>query len=263
MQDLFWLHRTVLKSEGLNVGFGTLSLAHFCWFAAMVAGIVAYVIFYRRSGERGRDNIRKASALFIILFEILKQCVVALTGVSNTETLPIELCSLAEYAMLADAMWPEERFFRQPFLLLFLPTATMALVFPTVVDYPFYSFYTIHQFVLHAVIVAYIIARYATGEFRPAYPGIWISMLKLLPVAAFIYWIDVHFDKDYMFLASPHGNTFLGLAWSFTGNRGGLAYVGGLFVLLLAGMHVMYAVYRVIDAIRGKKSNATGGTSNG
>lgn len=243
MQDLFWVHRTILEKEGLQVGFGTFSPAHFIWLALMIAGIAAFTACYRRCTERGRDNIRKASALFIILFEIFKQCTVALTGISNVETLPVELCSMAEYAMLADAMWPKNRFLRQPFLYLFLPAALLALLLPTVVVYPAISFYTLHQFVMHAVIAAYIIARCAAGEFRATYPGIWTSVGKFLPVVALIYWIDLHFDKSYMFLTDPYGNPVLEFVWRVTGNKGGLPYIGGLLLLFIILIHVLYLIY--------------------
>ena len=252
MRNLFWVHRSVLEKEGLDVGFGTFSPVHFLWLALMASGIAVFAVCYRRCQERGRDNMRKASALFIILFEIFKQCVVALTGVSNVETLPVELCSMAEYAMLADAMWPEKRFLRQPFLYLFLPAALMALLLPTVVVYPAFSFYTLHQFLMHAVIAAYIIARCAAGEFRAAYTGIWTSVAKLLPVVAAVYWIDLHFGNSYMFLTDPYGNPVLELVWRLTGNRGGLPYIGGLLLLIIVVLHAVYGIYRLLR--RGKKA---------
>ena len=255
MRDLFWVHRTILEKEGLEVGFGMFSPAHFLWLALMAAGIAAFTVSYRRCGERGRDNMRKVSALFIILFEIFKQCTVALTGVSNLETLPIELCSLAEYAMLADAMWPKNRFLREPFLYLFLPAALMALLLPTVSVYPAFTFYTTHQFVMHAIISAYVIARCAAGEFRATYAGIWTSVGKLLPAVAVVYWVDLHFGKSYMFLTDPYGNPLLELIWRLTGNRGGLPYIGGLLLLIIVMLHVLYAVYRLMGRADGSRGN--------
>ena len=145
--------------------------------------------------------------------------------------------------MLADAMWPKNRFLRQPFLYLFLPAALLALLLPTVVVYPAISFYTLHQFVMHTVIVAYIIARCAAGKFRATYPGIWTSVGKFLPVVALIYWIDLHFDKSYMFLADPYGNPVLEFVWRVTGNKGGLPYIGGLLLLFIVLIHVLHLIY--------------------
>ena len=236
--DLFWTHKSVLDAGGLQVGFGMFSLGHLLWFLLMAAGIAAFAVLYLHGAACRRDNMRKALALFIILFEIFKQCTMALTGAPIERNLPLHVCSFAEYAMLADALWPEERFFPQVFLYLFLPSAVMALAFPTVTAYPAVSFYAIHQFVLHACMAAYIIARFAAGEFSPRYAGIWTSLLKLLPVGLLIYWLDVALDKNYMFLTNPVGNPVLEMLWSVSGGRGGVPYLGALVLFILVIEHI-------------------------
>ncbi|MBQ9562154.1 MAG: hypothetical protein IJR36_03635 [Lachnospiraceae bacterium] len=40
----------------------------------------------------------------------------------------------------------------------------IALLVPTVTAYPPLNFYAIHQFVMHGMITAYIVARYAGGN---------------------------------------------------------------------------------------------------
>ncbi len=60
-------------------------------------------------------------ALFLIFFEIFKQCVVGLTGAPALVTMPLELCSFAEYTILADAMWPKNRILKQLLVFAFLP----------------------------------------------------------------------------------------------------------------------------------------------
>ena len=252
--NLFWVQELYLKAEGMDVGFGTFSAAHFIWLALMAAGIALFAAGYRRCGARGRDNMRKALALFIILFEILKICVMALTDVPVKEYLPLEVCSFAEYSMLVDALWPQEHLLRQPFLFLFLPSAFMALMFPTVVIYPPVNFYTIHQFVFHSVIAAYVIARYAAGELRPRYAGLWTSMLEILVVAAPIYWIDLSFNKEFMFLTGTSGNPVLEMLWGVSGGTGGLAYIGALVVFILLVLHVVFALYSLIGLLRKRKS---------
>ena len=247
--DLFWRHKSMLDAEGLDVGFGMFSVGHFIWFFLMTAGIAAFVLFYRRGDERRRGDMRKTMALFIILFEIFKQCVMALTGAPIERNLPLHVCSFAEYAMLADAMWPDERFLRQGFLFLFLPAAVMAVTFPTVTGYPAVNFYTIHQFVLHAGMAAYIIARYACGEFVPTYRGVWISLAQFLPIGFLIYLIDFGFDKNYMFLSSPSGNTMLTALWNISGGSGGVPYFASLILFTIVIQHVFYGIYRLIGAI--------------
>ena len=252
--DLFWTHKSVLDAEGLKVGFGMFSLGHLLWFLLMTAGIAAFVVFYLHGAACRRDNMRKALALFIILFEIFKQCTMALTGAPIQENLPLEVCSFAEYAILADALWPKERFLRSLLVFLFLPSAFMALLFPTVTVYPAISFYTIHQFVLHAGICAYIIARYASGEFRADYAGVWTAVLKLLPLGALIYLIDLSFDKDFMFLTDPYGNPVLDMLWNLSGGKGGLPYLAAFLLFVIFVLHVAYAILRLTGLLSRQRS---------
>ncbi len=67
----------------------------------------------RRRETHRRDNRLKGMALFLILFEISKQCVSQPVGVPAGQYLPLELCSFAEYAILIDAFCPRNRFGEQ------------------------------------------------------------------------------------------------------------------------------------------------------
>ena len=247
--DLFWVHRSVIEAAGMDVGFGMFSVGHLLWLTAMIAGIAALTVSYRGGDEHRRDNMRKITAIFVILFEIFKQCTMALTGAPIADYLPLEICSFAEYAMLADAYWPNGRFLRSIFVFLFLPAAVMAISFPTVTVYPAINIYTIHQFVLHAVIAAYIIARYSSGEFRADYMGIWGVTLKLIPLIAVIYWIDLSFHKSFMFLTDAFGNPILEMLWSVSGGRGGLLYVLAVIVFSIGIMHITYGILKLIGLI--------------
>ncbi len=168
----------------------------------MVLLIAVYAFRYCRSAENSRNNMRGRMALFLILFEIFKQCVVGLTGAPALGTLPLEICSFAEYTILADAFWPKNRLFKQLMAFAFLPASLMALAFPTVTAYPPVSFFAIHQFVLHAGIAAYIIAQYTAGEIRPRYAGLWLSVLVIGVLAVPMYLLDLKFG-----LVSRRANT--------------------------------------------------------
>ena len=243
--ELFWIQELKLAERGLDVGFGTFSIVHFLWLAFIAVLAAAYIFLYRRGGEDRRDNMRKIMGVFLILFEITKQIVMALTGVPVNEYLPLEICSFAEYSILIDAMWPKGRFLKQPLAYLFLPSAVMALSFPTVVVYPAINFYTIHQFLMHAGIMIYVLARISTGEIRPAYIGIWTSMAKLLVLVVPVYLIDLTFEKNFMFLTFHQNNPVLKMLWDVSGGSGGLIYIAGITVFILLVLHIVYLIYRL------------------
>ena len=162
--------------------------------------------------------------------------------------------SFSEYAILADAFWPENRVLKQLMAFAFLPSAFMALAFPTVTAYPPVSFYAIHQFVLHAGIAAYIIARYAAGEIRPRYAGLWISVLVIGILAIPIYLLDLKFGANFMFLVDHANNPVLKLLWDLAGGNGGLAYVFAVVAFTAFVLHVVFGIYVLIGRISGRTS---------
>ena len=146
MQDAFWAHKSVYTALG-GKGFSYFSLPHLIWLAILFAAIALFTCAYRKFPGKRRDNMRKVAAVFLILFEIGKQCVVGLTGAPVAPHLPLHICSFAEYAILLDAFWPENRFLKPLLCYAFLPSALMALLFPTTTAYHPISFYPMHHFV--------------------------------------------------------------------------------------------------------------------
>jgi len=226
-------------------GFSIFSLPHFLWLAAVMALIVVFIFFYRRGSDKRRDNMRKAAALILILFEIAKQCVISLSGAVN-HGLPLEICSFAEYTILADAMWQKNRFLKHLLAYAFMPAAVVALLLPTAVIYPPVSFFAAHQFLMHGLIVAYIVARYSAGEIEPRYVGVWITTLAIGALIVPIYFIDKAFGESYMFLTYHYDNPALKLIWDLTGGKGGILYILGLTAFVVFVFHITYGIYVII-----------------
>lgn len=228
-------------------GFGLFTRAHFTWLLVLAVLIAFFVIVYYRGEENRRDNMRKWTALFLIGIEILKQCVGSLNAIPPGTYLPMEMCSFAEYTILIDAMWPRGRTTKQMLAFAFLPAAIMALVMPSSTIYPAISFYAIHQLVMHAAIVAYIIARYKASEISPRYSGIWLTLLIINFIIIPIYLVDVRYSNNYMYLRGHAENAIIKMIWDLTGGQGGILYIIGLEILVALVMHITYGIYRLID----------------
>ena len=252
-QNFFWMNKYEYAASG-GKGFSVFSVPHLIWLAALLSGIVLLEYFYRKSKDSRRKNIRNVIALFLIFFEITKQCIVVLTGAPALIYLPLHICSFAEYVILIDAFWPDNRIFKPLLCYTFLPSAFMALVLPTATAYHPLSFYSIHHFILHAGIVAYIIARYASGEMRISYKGVWISFIAIFILIIPIYYIDAAFDANFAFLMGHGNNPALKFIWDLTGGTGGIPYIAGLGVLVLIAFHVTYGIFAAIHAIGKKRS---------
>ncbi len=243
--NYFWLYLDELKALGVE-GFGLFSKDHFIWLGAILIGTIIYTAGYKKCGEKGRDNMRKFMAIFLLFIEIFKQCVNAFRGIPDGIYLPLEICSLAEYTILFDAFWPDKKPFKDLMAFAFLPAAFMALVMPTASVYPAISFYAFHQLLMHAGIIAYIVARYVAGEIKPRYIGIWVAVLLINIAIIPVYYINSVMGQNYMFLIKPDGNPVFEVVWNIFGGNGGLLYVLGLEVLVIIVMHIMYGIYRLL-----------------
>ena len=239
--DSFW--GFIAKGESSENAFGIFTKAHIIWLLVLALLIAVYVFFYDRGSEKRRDNMRKSMALFLIFTEMFKQCVNSFNEVPYGLYLPLEICSLAQYTILFDALWPSSRVSKHLLAFAFMPAAFFALLMPSAHTYSAISFYAIHQLLMHAGIVAYIIALFKSGELRPQYRGIWISILiiniTLIPIAR----INAIFNTNYMFIADPEDNPLLGFIYKAGGGSGGIPYIIGLEILVLIVMHIMYGIY--------------------
>ena len=249
MQSVFWMHKDAYAAIG-GKGFSYFSLPHLIWLAILFAGIVLFTCVYRKLPGARREGLRKGAALFLILSEIAKQCVVGLTGAPVTIYLPLHICSFAEYAILIDALWPENRFFKPILCYAFLPSAFMAMLFPTATAYHPISFYAMHHFAMHSCIVAYILARYASGEIAIGYKGVWAAFFAICVLVIPIYFIDEAFGMNFVFLMGHGNNPALKLIWDLSGGTGGISYIMGLGVLVLIVLHVTYGIFAAAEAFR-------------
>ena len=257
--EIFWSYVDTLTAHGIG-GFSLFSLPHFLWLAFLFLLIIAYIFVYHRGEEKTRDNMRKVLGLFLILFEIFKQCVMALTGAPTNVHLPLEICSFGEYAIILDAMWPKNRIMKQVLLLEFLPAAVIAIMLPSAIVYPPLNIYVAHQFIMHGGIIAYVVARYHAGEIELKYVGIWMSAIASLAEMVPIYFVDTTFRLNYMFLTSHADNPVLKMLWDVSGGNGGIPYVMVLAAFVLLVMHVWYLGCVLIRKLRQKGEK--GGTKH-
>ncbi len=242
--EYFWTHKDNMP-EGH--GYGQFSFSHFMWIAAC-ALFTAFVTFiYRRALPGQRITILRTLSFTLIASEIIKMIVLARSDIRFSDYLPLELCSFAGYSIFLDSLFPGNAFFPQMLLTLFMPAALMAILFPTTSTLPSFNFFTIHQFLYHALIVAYVIARFACGEILITYPEVWGSILKVLVLVAFIYVVDRAFKKNFMFLVDPYGNPLLDTIWKITG--GGFGYTMGFACFSIVMIHVFYLIFKILAII--------------
>jgi len=241
----FWTHRDNIP-DGL--GYGQFTRKHFMWMAVIFLLVGIVTAGYMKADAFVKLIILRGIAVALILIDTVKMIVIAKSeGVKVSDYLPLEMCSFGAYFIVCDSAWPENPFFKVMLLTLFLPGAFMAVLFPTTSPLPALNFYTIHQFVYHGLIVAYVIARFACGEIPLIYSNLWPSIAIILLLVGSMYIIDTVFKKNYMFLCDPYGNPLLGAIWRMC--KGGIGYTLGLVAFSIFMIHVFFGIFKCIELI--------------
>ena len=240
----FWTHRDNIP-EGL--GYGQFSTTHLFMVALTVLFTVIITVVYHGLNAGGRIIALRSIAATLMIIEVIKMVLIWFSDVRFTDYLPLEICSFAAYSCVFDSVNPENEFFSILLLTLFLPAAIMAIIVPTTSTLPAFNFYTIHQFLYHGLIIAYVIARFASGEMTLSYPQLWMGILKILALVSVMYFVDTVFDKNFMFLRDTYGNPLLDIIWKKSG--GGFRYTIGLVSFSIVVLHVFYLLFWIIDKL--------------
>lgn len=237
----FWTHKDNIP-EGK--GYGQFGTGHLVWLFLTVLFTVGIVFVYSRLPVLQRVVLLRLIAAVLIIIDVIKMIIIRFSDVKFTEYLPLELCSFAAYFIVVDSIWTGNTFIKIMLLTLFLPAAIMAVLSPTTSPLPAINFYTIHQFLYHGLIIAYVMAHYACGEIHLIYLDVWKAILSVLLLAAVIYLIDVKFDKNFMFLRDTYDNPLLNVIWKYT--KGGFAYTVGLVCFCIFVIHVFYLFFKIV-----------------
>lgn len=179
--------------------------------------------------------------ILILLTELMRIGVYMSVHALNHYELPLHLCGIAVYLCAIHSLWKPD-WMGQVLYALCLPGAWCALLFPDWTNYLFFSFFSLHSFFAHALIVFYIHIQTASGIIHPKLSAIWKPIVFLCLVVPPIYWFDRQFDANYMFLQLPSdGSPLLFLSRLAGGN---IATYLFLFALVVLGMMTcMYLLY--------------------
>ena len=237
----FWTHKDNIPA---GLGYGQFTVKHFVWLALTVLFVAVYTIIYAHAGMAEKIFLLRATGAALIVIDVIKLILIAIQGVDLIEYLPLELCSFAAYFIVCDSIWIGNTVFPDMLVTLFMPAAIMAVFFPTTTPLPAFNFYTIHQFLYHGLIIAYVTARFACGEIPLTYAGVWPSIFRIICLAAVIYIIDTIMNRNFMFLRDTYDNPLLEVIWKATG--GGIAYTGGLVCFCIIVIHVFFILFKCI-----------------
>ena len=240
----FWIN---YENYTPGTGYGQFSIGHLILVLCSALLITSIILTYKKADKAGRIRIRRTIALLLVVIETIRLSFLHIQGIDLKSYLPLEMCSFAGYSIIGDAIWPENKFFPQLLVTIFLPAAIMQHVSPSTSVLPLINYFTFSQFVFHGLVIAYILARFLSGEIRLTYRGVWASVAKISVLAAIMYVVNTLMGANYMFLLDSEGNYVLDMVARAAG--GGIRYTLGLIVFAVFVVHFFFVIFKIISLL--------------
>lgn len=230
----FWV-TDITVPEG--VGFSLWGRGHLLWLTVTAVLCAMMVIVYRKQSGPDRAIFRRVTAALLILDELFKYGIVACSGVFWMGFLPLHLCSINIFLILADAIKPNERL-RELLCAVCLPGAFFALLFPGWAYLPMNCAMNYHRFTAHILLLLYP-ALLLADDFHPRFSRLLSTLPWCLPVLAGIYVFNKIFDTNFFFFNWAGEGNPLSLLEIWLGRPGylvGIPILAGLCWILLYGV---------------------------
>lgn len=217
-----------------GMGFQTFDLTHILWLLAGLIICVAACIFYRRLSESKRKTALRVLGAYIFLQEIVKNLVLILLEEFSWGHLPFHLCGINILLIAFDTVKQTKTV--RSFLYYFaIPGAALALLFPNWTETPVWNFFHIHSFTIHILLVLYPLLLVTTGQvatdLKSALKGVGLLVAMAIPV----YFLNLLWDTNFMFLMEPDSGNPLELFEKLLGS-----HLWGFPILLPVVILVMY-----------------------
>ena len=227
-----------ITAESPEAGFGLFSSAHFIWLIIGTAAAVFICRIYRGAFPGKRRRLCITIASITLSLELFKTLLLIHAGDYGIGRLPLHLCGFSIYFCFIHSFLKRapHSIFSQFLFAFCMPGAVFALVFPDWVGYPLFSFMTFAGFLLHFLIIIYVVMQVSGRDIVPDVSRLPYGMLIMLLLAVPVYFFDRSTGTNYMFLNWPSPGS--PLEWfSFLGRPG---YLLGYIPLILITWTILY-----------------------
>lgn len=251
---LLWVMRMFFKTKETipeGVGFSTFDTTHLLWISAFVILCVVCSVIYKKLNDKKRNIMRLSLAVIVFLFETVKNIVAYAVGDFGIGHLPFHLCGIS-VVLITFSIFKRNKTVENFLYYIGIPGALLALLFPNWTVLPCMNFFHIHSFTIHMLLVLYPFLLVVGGEVKPTLKDMPKCILLLVGMAIPIYFINLAFDTNFMFLMEPETGNPLGLFEKYLGS-----HLWGFPVLLPIVMFVMYLPIMISNKIKAKKQNKT------
>ena len=226
---------------------------HFCtehivMLISIAVIITAGLLIARKVSDRKAMYAARILSVIVLLVEILQDILLISEGGNLIDFLPLHLCNLGIFVNLAASFsrGKIQSFFAEIGIVLLMPGAVGALLFPDWNYRPFWSYLPLLCFFTHSLLVfiplLFLVRKKAHISFR----HFWYSYLFLLIVVPPIYLLNQRAGVNYMFLMFPPESSPLEWICNFTGEK---LYLCGLLALITVILLLEYVVYVAIRKV--------------
>lgn len=220
-------------------GFVAFDNVHIMWLISIILFVALNGWLYFHLKPRNQLVWQKIVFWTLLITEIWKQIYLVITNQYSYWSPPFHLCGLGIF-IIGIHVYTKNITTATLLFSLTLPGALIALIFPGWANEPVGSFLHIHSFVFHALLLVYVVVLLFVKQLEIKVNELWRSMIFLFIFVPMIYYYNLTFGTNFMFLNKPVKNTPLQWLYNSFGKEG---YIFSLIASLLVVWIVQYSLY--------------------
>lgn len=219
----FFLFETELPAGS---GFALFGPCHLAWLFCILICIFFTTKWYQALTPVKKESVNKVTSCILLSMGIYRDAVLLITRHYNLGFMPLHLCNMAIVIAFLYA-WTGVQFFGIIYVLLCVPGAMGALIFPNWDAYPIWNYMHIHAFFSHGLTVAFGVWLLWSGIIRPVWKDFWMPVLFGGIGFIVLHYINGWLGTNFWFLNKPsHGSPLVKIL-KITGNDW---YLMGYFI---------------------------------
>ena len=239
----FFLYETELPAGS---GFQMFGFCHMMWLAVIAICAVIGSFWYARLETKGKQKVNHVMGIWFPIISIYRDAVLIVTGHFDTGYLPLHLCGMALW-IAAIYSFTGNRFLGVVYILLCLPGAMGALIFPDWTAYPFFNYMHIHDFVSHGCIVIYGCMLIRDSRLKIKWRDLWMPMAFGLIGMIVMDYVNGWLHTNFWFLNRPSTGSPMVQILEITGEKW---YLVGYFLFCTVIVAIWQAVVMVIQRLQ-------------
>ncbi len=224
-----------------GLGFQAFGLTHILWLLAGLLFCIAACIFYRKLSSSKHKIMLTALGVLIFLLEVVKDLVLIGLREFGWENLPFHLCGINILLITFDVI-KQSKVVRSFLYYFSIPGAALALLFPNWTEMPVWNFFHIHSFTIHILLVLYPLLLVTTDQVSTDLKSALRGTLLLVGMAIPVYFLNLLWDTNFMFLMEPDSGNPLEMFEKLLGS-----HLWGFPILLPVVILVMYLPTRIFS----------------